>query len=119
MDNEVSWVFEITLNPGAFDDFKSLAKEQVDANYSSEPGTLNFQLFITGDDTRVHYCERFVDSAAAMFHVARFGETFAARLLELATVTRFEIYGNPSDELKDALVDLSPTYLSPVAGFTR
>ncbi len=119
MTTEVWWVFEITLQRRAVEEFKALAKEMARANEAGEPGTLNYQIFITGDGTRVHFCERFVDSAAVMAHVARFGENFAGRVLEMATVTRFEIYGDPSDQVKEVLADFNPTYLSEVAGFTR
>ncbi|MGH8972842.1 MAG: putative quinol monooxygenase [Acidimicrobiia bacterium] len=119
MSSEVFWIFEITLKPGAVDQFTALAKEMVDANAAGEPDTLAYEVFITADGTRVHFCERFVDSAAVMAHVARFGENFAARVLELAAVTRFEIYGDPSAEVKATLADLNPTYLTRVAGFTR
>jgi quinol monooxygenase YgiN len=119
MASAVWWLFEITLQQGAVEEFESLAKEMVAANEAGEPGTLNYQIFITGDGTRVHFRERFVDSAAVMAHVDRFGENFAARVLELATVTRFEIYGDPSEEVKELLAPFNPTYLSLVAGFTR
>ena len=119
MSDEVFWVFEITLKPGAVDDFTALAKEMVDANAAGEPDTLGYEVFLTADGTRAHFCERFVDSAAVMAHVARFGQNFAARVGELATVTRFEIYGDPSAEVQATLADFNPTYLTPVAGFTR
>ncbi len=119
MSDEVFWVFEITLKPGAVDAFTALAKEMVDANAAGEPDTLGYEVFLTADGTRVHFCERFADSAAVMAHVARFGQNFAARVLELATVTGFEIYGDPSAEVKATLADFKPTYLTQVAGFTR
>jgi quinol monooxygenase YgiN len=119
MSSEVFWVFEITLNAGAVDAFTALAKEMVDANAAGEPDTLGYEVFVTADGTRVHFCERFADSAAVMAHVARFGENFAARVLELATVTRFEIYGDPSAEVQATLADFNPTYLSHLVGFTR
>jgi quinol monooxygenase YgiN len=119
MSDEVFWVFEITLKPGAVDAFSALAKEMVDANAAGEPDTLSYEVFLTGDGTRVHFCERFVDSAAVMAHVARFGQNFAARVLELATITRFEIYGEPSAEVRATLADFNPTYLTQVAGFRR
>lgn len=119
MSSEVFWVFEITLKPGAVDQFTALAKEMVDTNDADEPDTLDYQAFIAANGARVHFYERFVDSAAVMAHVARFGQNFATRLLELATVTRFEIYGDPSDEVKATLAAFNPTYLTPVAGFRR
>jgi quinol monooxygenase YgiN len=119
MSSEVFWVFEITLKLGAVDQFTALAKEMADANAAGEPGTLDYQVCMTADGARVHFCERFVDSAAVLVHVARFGQTFAGRVLEMAAVTRFEIYGEPSDEVKATLAGFDPTYLTCVAGFTR
>jgi len=119
MSGEVSWIFEITLKPGAADGFRALAREMVDANRAEEPDTLHYQAFITEDGARVHWYERFRDPAAILFHVGRFGATYAARLLDMATVTRFDIYGDPGAEVRAVLADFGPTYLSPVAGFAR
>jgi len=119
MSDEVSWVFEVTLKPGVVGDFRTLAKEMVAANRSAEPDTLGYHIFITEDGSRVHFYERYRDSAAAILHVGRFGQNFAARVLDLANVTRFEIYGTPSDELRRTVADFGATYLIPVAGFER
>lgn len=71
------------------------------------------------DDGAVHVYERYVDSAAALHHVARFGENFAARVLALASVTGFDIYGPAGDDLKEAVAAFSPTYYASIGGFAR
>jgi quinol monooxygenase YgiN len=119
MGDEISWVFEVTLNPGVVDDVTALLREMVDATRSNEPETLSYHTFITEDGARVHFYERYKDSAAALFHVGRFGEHFASRILALSSVTRFEIYGSPSEELKRTTDGFGAAYFTEVAGFAR
>lgn len=118
MAGEVSWVFKVQVNHGALDEFRALVAEMNEANEAAEPGTLTYEWFLS-DDGAVHVYERYVDSAAAMHHVARFGENFAARLLALATVTGFDIYGPAGEDLKLAASGFSPTYYSAIGGFAR
>ena len=44
---------------------------------------------------------------------------FVERFLALCTPTRMSVYGEPSDELKEAIAGFNPRYLSPVAGHAR
>ena len=44
---------------------------------------------------------------------------FVKRFLALCTPTRMSVYGEPSDELKEAIAGFNPRYLSPVAGHAR
>ena len=125
MSTEVSWVFEAAVKPDSLDDLRVLAHETTADNQATEPGPLNFEWFIDGHD--VHIYERYKDSAAAVFHVQRFVENFAARFLSLCTPTRMSVYGDsrmsvygdPSDELGTALTDFNPRYLETLAGYVR
>ena len=125
MSTEVSWVFEAAVKPDSLDDLRVLAHETTADNQATEPGQLNFEWFIDGHD--VHIYERYKDSAAAVFHVQRFVENFAARFLSLCTPTRMSVYGDsrmsvygdPSDELGTALTDFNPRYLETLAGYIR
>jgi quinol monooxygenase YgiN len=117
MSTEISWVFEAAVKPDALDDYRTLAREITADNQAAEPGQLNFEWFIAGDD--VHIYERYQDSAAAAFHVQRFVENFAERFLSLCTPTRMSVYGDPSDELRTALTGFNPRYLGVLAGYAR
>jgi quinol monooxygenase YgiN len=119
MSDEITWVFEVTLNEGVVDEVRALAREMVDRNRDEEPHTLGYRVFLSEDGARLHFYERYRDSAAAMFHVGRFGENFAGRLLALSRVTRFEIYGTPSDELRSTASGFGATFFAQVAGFER
>ncbi len=115
MSTEVSWVLEAAVKPDALDDYRAMAREITADNQAAEPGQLNFEWFIDGRD--VHIYERYQDSAAAVFHVQRFVENFAARFLSLCTPTRMSVYGDPSGELRTALTDFNPRYLGTLAGY--
>jgi quinol monooxygenase YgiN len=98
--------------------FQELVEELV-ASTKQEPGTLIYEYFLSADETVLHIYERYSDSAAAVAHLKTFGEKFAGRFLELATPTRFSVYGEPSEEAKAVLDGFGATYLGTFAGFAR
>ena len=81
---------------------------------------MSYEWWIGSDNKSLHFCERFVDSAAALTHLGTFG-AFAERFLACVEPTRFSVYGEVSEELKGALADFGPVYYStPVGiGFKR
>jgi quinol monooxygenase YgiN len=117
MNSEISWVFEATIKPDAVDEYGAMAQDISADNQATEPEQLTFEWFIDGQD--VHIYERYRDSAAAVFHVQRFVENFAARFLSLCTPTRMSVYGDSSDELRTAITDFNPRYFGPLAGHAR
>ena len=117
MSTAISWVFEAAIKPDGLDDYRALAQEISADNEAAEPGQTIFEWFI--DDHDVHIYERYVDSAAAVSHVQRFVANFAGRFLSLCTPTRMSVYGEPSDELKEAIAGFNPRYLGPVAGHAK
>ena len=117
MGAEISWVFEAVIRPDGLDQYGALAREISADNQAAEPGQQIFEWFVDGHD--VHIYERYQDSAAALAHVQRFVEHFAARFLDLCTPTRMSVYGQPADDLKVALTDFRPRYLGPLAGYAR
>lgn len=115
---EVSWLLEVEVKPGELENLRTLANELVEST-RAEPGALGFEWFISDDGSVVHLYERYADSDAGLAHVRTFGEKFAGRFLEAATLTRFTVFGPASDELRRAQAGFSPTYLGSFGGFTR
>ena len=118
MDEEVSWLVEVTVKPGELDNFRALVAEMV-ASTHGEAGTLAYQWFVSNDGSAVHIYERYASSAAVMTHLQAFGSKFAERFFAAADLTRWMIYGTPSAEVKSALNTFGPTYLGPFGGFVR
>jgi quinol monooxygenase YgiN len=119
MTENVYWVFEVAINPGRFEELKTLIAELVEATQQNELGALNYEWAISDDRQVCHIYERYQDSAAAMTHLESFGAHFAARFMEVVKLTRVVVYGTPSAQVKDALAGLNPVYMAPFGGFTR
>ena len=118
MASTVSWVVRLRVKDGQLDAFKALMEEMV-ASTQTEPGTLAYEWFIDDAGENVHIYERYADSAATMTHASGFGEKFAERFLASVDVTGFDIYGEPSDDVKGAFEAMSPAYFGSWGGFAR
>jgi quinol monooxygenase YgiN len=119
MSENVYWVLELAINPGRFEDFKTLVTEMVEATERNEMGTLSYEYTISDDQQVCHIFERYQDSAAAMTHSETFGVKFATRFMDVVKIMRCVIYGSPSAQVKDALAGMSPVYMAPFKGFSR
>ena len=109
----------MTIKPGELDNLKALIREMVESTQASEPGALDYEWFFDADEKTCHIWERNANSAAAMTHLGHFGEKFAERFMAALEPTRFIVYGNPNDEVQEALSDFDVAYLAPFAGFAR
>jgi quinol monooxygenase YgiN len=118
MEEQVSWVLEVTVKPGQLDTFKSLMDEMV-AGTSGEPGTLNYEWYISDDNGTIHLFEKYANSEAMVDHVTGFMEKWAGRFMACVDPTRFTVYGNPSDAARELLAPFGGTYLAPWGGFAR
>jgi quinol monooxygenase YgiN len=119
MTENVYWVFELAINPGRFEDLKTLMAAMVEAAQKNEAGTLNYEWAISDDRQVCQSYERFQDSAAAMAHMESFGANFTARFMEMVKPIRLVVYGTPSAQVKDAIAGLNPIYMAPFGGFRR
>jgi quinol monooxygenase YgiN len=118
MSTSVSWNLQLAVRDGRLDDFTSLMAEMVEST-RAEDGTQAYEWFISADGTTCHICERYADSAAAMFHLATFGAMFAERFLSCVEPTGFSVYGDPSDEVRAVLDGFGADYLGWFGGFAR
>lgn len=118
MDKQVSWLVEAEVKAGQLETFEQLVRDMVEST-SPEPGTLSYEWFISDDGTLVHIYERYADSDALLAHFRGFLEKFSDRFSASVDLKRFSVYGEPSDEAREALAALSPIYLGTLGGFVR
>ena len=118
MSENIHFALELAVNPGRFEDLKTLMAELVEAN-RNEVGMRSQEWAISDDGQVCHIYERFQDSAAVITHTQLFGAKFAARFFEILKPTRVVIYGTPSVEVKDALAAVNPVYMAPLEGFRK
>ncbi|MCG7585835.1 putative quinol monooxygenase, partial [Photobacterium sp. OFAV2-7] len=83
-----------------------------------EEGTLNHEWTIADDGETVHVYERYQDAAAAIKHLdtwAKYGSLY----MEATEITRFVVFSDLTDELKEAVAGLNPVYMKPYGGFSK
>lgn len=118
--SNVFWTFKVTVKDGQADDrLRDLIREMSDASKANEPGTLIYEWAISADEKSAEVHERYVDSDAALRHLASFNENFADRLMALVEPTGMTVYGSPSAALKNELVGADPLYMDVIGGFAR
>ena len=113
---QVYWVFTVTVDQ--MDKFTPLIPKLVAAT-EKEPGALQFECSIADDQKTVNFFERYTDSKAALFHQTASFAPCAKEFFAVAKLTRWVIYGRPSDEFKKANADFHPIYMTPLDGFVR
>jgi quinol monooxygenase YgiN len=118
IDGQISWVLQCTVKEGQLDAFKELMDEMV-AGTSEEPGTLNYEWFISDDGNSVHLYEKYADSEAMIAHVEGFMEKWARRFMGCIEVTGFTAYGNPTDAAKEVMAPFGGNQLATWGGFAR
>ena len=115
----VAWMFELAVKPGRERDFRALMAEMAEATDANEPGTLDYEWFVSDDGRRLHLFERYADADAAMTHIGTFGERYMTRFFDVLAPERMTIYGAPDDRVRGALAQLTPEVMSRAAGFSR
>lgn len=118
MSASVCWNLRLSLNTGSREAFEDLMREMV-MSTTGESGCLTYDWYITDDGTEAHILERYADSGATMQHLATFGEKFAERFFACVSPVSFVVYGNASDDVRNALGPLGAQFLGPLGGFRR
>jgi quinol monooxygenase YgiN len=118
IDGQVSWVLQCAVKDGQLDAFKELMEEMV-AGTSEEPGTLNYEWFISEDGATVHIYEKYADSEATIKHVNGFMEKWARRFMDCVEVSGFTTYGNPDAACHEIIAPFGGKLLGTWGGFAR
>jgi quinol monooxygenase YgiN len=113
---QVYWVLTVTVDQ--MDKFTPLTPKLVAAT-EKEPGAPQFECNVGDDQKTVDFFERYTDSKAALLHQTESFASFSKEFFALAKLTRWAIYGTPSDEFKKANADFHPIYMTPFDGFVR
>src|ERR671939_1578170 len=95
---------EFTIEHRKIQEYKKLIQEMSRMVEANEPDTINYQFYLNKDQTRCIVHETYVNSEAALVHnngVA--SRTILPKIFSLAKISRFDVYGTPSEELQKLL----------------
>ena len=115
----VAWLFELAVKDGREADLQALMAEMVEATRADEPGTLDYEWYLSDDGRRCHVWERYADASAAMVHLGMFGRRFMKRFFDVLAPERLTLYGAADDAVRGALAQLGPVVMARAAGFNR
>lgn len=101
----------LRIHDGKLEAFKDVAARCMESVRSRDSGTLQYDWFLSADETECVVRETYRDSDAVLEHVANLGETLD-ELLAVADV-ELEVFGTPSDELREATAELAPRVYAP------
>ena len=105
------------IKDGKVSEVEALMKRLVES-CRDDDGVLNYQFFLNEARTVMHAIEIYRDGAALLAHLGHVGELMGP-LMELVTVNRLVVTGDPPAPVRDALAPMNPLYLTHLAGFTR
>ena len=109
---------EHAVSEGKLDEFRKMAAEMIHQVEANEPNYLSYEWFLSDDEDTCHIIGLFKDSEAVMAHLANIGEMMGP-FSEIAPATGIELYGNPSDELREAVAPFGAKISEHWNGFTR
>jgi quinol monooxygenase YgiN len=118
MSTPVSWHLNMTVRDGKLEELRTLIGEMVEST-EAEPGTTDYEWFLSEDGKSCHLYERYQDSEAAMIHLGNFGSKFAERFMGCLEMNAIHVYGALSDELRAAHEEFGAVFLGSFGGFRR
>jgi quinol monooxygenase YgiN len=89
---------------------------------ANEPDTINYQFYLNRDDdeTKCIVHETYANSEAVLAHNAGVAsQTILPKIFSVSRISRFDVYGNPSEELQKVLTSFGPQTYNLFAGFSR
>jgi quinol monooxygenase YgiN len=87
------------IRPGMADGFKVQALECISQSKQKDSGTLQYDWFLSSDNTECEIRETYENSEALLVHVTNLRESLRVLFEKYATDHSVTIYGEPSGEL--------------------
>jgi len=87
---------------------------------ANEPYTINYEFYLNSDETRCIVHETYANSEAILAHNAGVAlQTILPKIIIVSRISRFDVYGNPSEELQKVLTSFGSQTYNLFAGFSH
>lgn len=114
----VKFTIELTVEHSQVDTFKKLAREMNTIVRHNEPDTIQCQWFFHEGDDKWYLTEMFANSNAFLKHLEDTGPKLD-EILEIAAVSRFEVFGELSQAAKAVIASFGVKYFTFWDGVNR
>jgi quinol monooxygenase YgiN len=117
---QIQFRAEFSINEGKIEEFKKLVEETNKDVEANEPNTITYQFYLNKDQTKCLVHETFTCSEAALAHINSVtSQTIFLKILDVSSMNRLEVYGNPNEELQKVLTRHNPQTYNSFTGFSR
>jgi quinol monooxygenase YgiN len=118
--NQIHFRAEFTIEEGKIEEYKKLIQEMSRAVEANEPDTIDYQFYLNRSETKCIVHETYTNSEAVLAHNAGVAsQTILPKIFSVSRISRFEVYGNPTEELQKVLTSFGPQTYNLFAGFSR
>ena len=101
--DQIHFIIDFAIADGKFDDFSAALKLMTERT-AKEPGALAYEWFLSDDQRRCRLMETYADVNAMKEHLSgTVVQELVPKLLALAKISRFEVYGAPDAQSAVAL----------------
>ena len=100
--SELLGIARFKFHEGMREEYLRLSEQAAELVRTKEPGTLQYDLYLSADQSECMIIERYRDSEAAMEHAANLGHLFDD-VLATVSIVHGELLGEPSAELRAKL----------------
>ena len=102
----VQFNVDLTINEGKLDAFRGIMQQMI-AGTQKESGALGYKWYLSGDRKRCRIVENYKDADAVLAHMtSAVGRELVPKLLEVSSLNRFEVYGDPGSKAAEHLAGI-------------
>ena len=96
--HKVHFLIELTIQEGKFEEFSATVKRMTDGT-AKESGALGYEWYLSSDNCRCRLLESYANAEAVQKHLSgAVVKELVPKLLTVAKIERFEVYGTPDDQ---------------------
>lgn len=118
-DEAVRFTVSLTVAEGKLDAFEAVAQAMI-VGSQHEAGTLVYEFCLSADRKRCRLVEKYIDADAVLSHLTGpVVQELVPKALELATISGFEVYGNPGPKAAEILAGFGAEIFESWHGFSR
>ena len=118
--NQIHFRAEFDIEEGKIDEYKKLVQEMSRVVEANGLNTINYQFYLNRSETKCIVHETYANSEAALAHNASIAsQTILPKIFSVSRISRFDVYGNPNEELQKVLTSFGPQTYNLFAGFNR
>jgi quinol monooxygenase YgiN len=117
---QIDFRAEFIIEEGKIEEYKKLVQDMSRIVEANEPDIINYEFYFNRDETKCIIHETYGNSEDALAHTTSMAsQTVLPKIFNISKISRFDVYGNPSEELQKVLTSFSPQTYNLFAGFCR